>query len=138
LELLVQISRKAEYALRAMAYLAGLREMETASISIVAKAQGIPRDFLAKILKELARAGLARAYRGAGGGYCLAHPADEITFLQVLEAADGPLVINSCSIPHNCSCPDAEGCSMSKFWQHLQALCVHELSNATLDKYPAT
>ena len=67
----MQLSRKADYALRAVAYAAQLKKNELASIGRIAKARGIPREFLAKILKELTRAGILVSFQGVTGGYHL-------------------------------------------------------------------
>jgi len=57
----------------------------------LARAQGIPQNFLENILTELRRAGIVRTRRGADGGYQLARPAAEVTVADVLRAVEGPL-----------------------------------------------
>src|SRR5262245_1500825 len=65
----LQISRKIDYALRAMLHLAGLPEGRIASLQDLSSTLHLPREFLAKILKVLAARGLVRSARGAHGGY---------------------------------------------------------------------
>jgi len=57
----------------------------------LAKAQGIPLQFLEHILLELKHARLVQARRGARGGYWLARPPEEITVADVIRAVEGPL-----------------------------------------------
>lgn len=86
----MQISARADYAVRAMLILA-VSKTPTATAHALAEEQGLPYKFLEAILGELRRAGLVRSQRGAVGGYSLARPADEITIGDVLRAVDGPL-----------------------------------------------
>jgi Rrf2 family protein len=86
----LQVSARAEYALRAAAELAaaGGGPLKGSQIS---EAQNISRKFLENILTELKHSGIIRTQRGAGGGYWLARPADDITLAEVIRAVDGPL-----------------------------------------------
>lgn len=89
----MQISARADYALRAMAELAAARggARETLTGVEISEAQGIPRKFLQNILFDLNRAGLCKTQRGAGGGYKLAREPGEITLADIIRAVDGPL-----------------------------------------------
>lgn len=86
----MQISAKADYAVRALLSLAA-REPELVKIDMIVTEQGLPRKFVEAILGELRRAGLVRSQRGAEDGYALARPARDITLGSVLRAVDGPL-----------------------------------------------
>jgi len=70
----MQITRQADYAVRAVLYLARLGGGERAATSIVAEEQRIPPSFLAKIISQLSIAGLLHTSRGARGGVMLARP----------------------------------------------------------------
>ncbi|GAA2758992.1 Rrf2 family transcriptional regulator [Actinopolymorpha rutila] len=85
----MQISARADYAVRAMLELAAVPHTVTAQA--LADAQGLPHKFLEAILGDLRRAGLVRSLRGAEGGYRLARPAEEIAVGDVIRAVDGPL-----------------------------------------------
>jgi Rrf2 family protein len=91
----MQISRKADYAIRAMIYVAALNGRRTCSINEIAAKEKIPREYLAKILKELTQKGFLLSYKGVNGGYKLAKSRDTISFLDLLEAAQGPFVLSS-------------------------------------------
>lgn len=88
----MQLSRKADYALRAMALLAGLPPGKALSAQDLAAAGGMPAKFLEQILLALKRAGLLKSKRGAGGGYQLERASRLISLAEVIEAAEGTLV----------------------------------------------
>src|SRR3954449_7177285 len=88
----MRITAKADYAVRAAAELAAV-EADGVPMKgeVLARAQGIPQNFLENILTELRRAGIVRTRRGADGGYQLARPGAEITVAEVPRAVEGPL-----------------------------------------------
>lgn len=87
----MRMSAKAEYAVRAMSYLASVPPGVLVKTDDLAKAQGIPGQFLADILSDLRADRLVRSHRGRDGGYALARPADEISIADVMRCIDGPL-----------------------------------------------
>jgi Rrf2 family protein len=88
----VRITAKADYAVRAAVELAAAQDPgRPVKGEQLARAQGIPQNFLENILTELRRAGIVRTRRGAEGGYRLARPAAEITVADILRAVEGPL-----------------------------------------------
>lgn len=100
-------SQTAQYALRAMAFLAGLNDEAANSERISAQMQ-IPRPYLSKLLSDLARAKLVRARRGPNGGFVLSRKASEITILDVLSAVDPIERITECPLGnprHKALCP---------------------------------
>ncbi len=106
-------SRKADYAVRAMVDIAKQPPATRSVVSEIARRQNIPAFYLAKIVPRLARAGLIHTSLGASGGVTLAIPAEEISLLQVIEAVDGPLALNLCSLDptrceHHATCPSCE------------------------------
>lgn len=72
----MQITRQADYAIRAMLYLANLQPGERAATSQIAENKKIPSSFLAKIISQLSIAGLIHTSRGAHGGVTLARLPD--------------------------------------------------------------
>lgn len=116
----MQLSRKADYALRAVAYVAQLKKGDLASIGRIAKARGIPREFLAKILKELTRAGILVSFQGVTGGYRLARAPRDVTFLDVIEAMEGPVAVNLCVDGSHCDCTREKGCEIRPFFVRQQ------------------
>jgi Rrf2 family protein len=86
----VEISAKADYAIRALAELAAA-DGGPLTVTEIAEAQQIPARFLQNILLQLRRRSLVRSQRGAEGGYRLARPAAAITLADAIRAVDGPL-----------------------------------------------
>lgn len=87
----MRMSAKAEYAVRAMVQLATADEGCVVKTDDLAKAQGIPPQFLVDILSDLRTDRLVRSHRGREGGYELARPAADISIADVLRCIDGPL-----------------------------------------------
>ncbi|MER5769497.1 RrF2 family transcriptional regulator [Streptomyces sp. NPDC001985] len=86
----MRISARTDYAVRAMAELAGRPDRPLTSEDI-ASGQDIPVRFLFTVLRDLRQARLVRSIRGPEGGYELARPAGEITLADIIRAMDGPL-----------------------------------------------
>ena len=80
------ITQTAEYALRAMVYLADQKEPRTTSL--IAEKTQVPAGYLAKVMQGLSKAGMVHSQRGLHGGFLLADPADEVTLLAVINAVE--------------------------------------------------
>lgn len=89
----MKISRKAEYALRAVLAMSRAKMGSVFSIQSLSEAEHIPLKFLEQILLIMRKGGVLTSKRGAGGGYQLAKPAARISIGEVLELVDGPLEI---------------------------------------------
>ncbi|HUV31616.1 MAG TPA: Rrf2 family transcriptional regulator [Acidobacteriota bacterium] len=132
----MQLSRKADYALRAIRYLSNQPKGKLGSINAVAQAEKVPREFLAKILKDLTRSGVLLSFQGVTGGYRLARMPKEISFLDVIEAIEGPLHINICTEEgSNCGCDRAEDCNMREFWVTQEQMFKRALSKQHFGRY---
>lgn len=127
----MQITRQADYAVRAVHYLSQLGPDKRAATSQIAQEQRIPPSFLAKIVSQLSVAGLLQTSRGARGGVSLARPPHEITLLEVVEAIDGPIQLNECVGDNGGSCIFGESCPMRPVWCQAQAELVERLRSAT-------
>jgi Rrf2 family protein len=84
------LSQTAEYALRAVVYLASSGDAPCVAQDI-AKATRVPSGYLSKVLQGLVREKLVTSRRGLRGGFALARPASRISVLDVLAATDNPL-----------------------------------------------
>jgi Rrf2 family protein len=128
----MQITRQADYAVRAVLYLASLSNGTRAPTSQIAREQKIPSSFLAKIVSQLSVAGVVHTSRGARGGVSLARPSDEISLLEVIEAIDGPITLNEC-VPDPSVCPFGEDCPVHKIWLDAQADLIKRLELTNFD-----
>lgn len=130
----MQITRQADYALRAMLYLAHLEPTQRAATSQIAEEQHIPPSFLAKIISQLSIAGLIHTSRGARGGVSLARSPEEISVLEVVEAIDGPISLNECT--HGAgACPFGETCPLRPLWCDTQSELVDRLRNTSFAQF---
>lgn len=89
-------SQTAEYALRAMSCLALYDNL--VATPTLAEQTKVPANYLAKVLQQLAAAGLITGRRGVGGGYRLAKPPEQISLLQVINAVDTVARIDKCPL----------------------------------------
>ena len=128
---LLQISRKIDYALRALIYLASREGGKIAPLQEIAGDLGLPREFLAKILKGLTARGLIRSVRGTHGGYLLARPSSQVSFLDAIEAVGGPVQINVC-LDHKDRCDVSSSCSMYHVWKAGQDRMLEVYRRTTL------
>lgn len=124
----MQITRQADYAVRAMAYLTQLGPDKRAATSQIAEEKQIPPSFLAKIVSQLSVAGLLNTSRGARGGVSLAKTPTEISLLDVVEAIDGPILLNEC-VGDISNCPFGESCTVRAVWCEAQRNLVNHLSS---------
>ena len=122
----MQITRQADYAVRAVLYLAGLKNGRRAPTSEIAREQRIPPSFLAKIVSQLSVAGVVQTSRGARGGVALARSPHDISLLEVIEAIDGPIMLNEC-VDDPSVCFFGEDCPVQGVWCDAQANLVHKL-----------
>lgn len=114
----IQLTRAGEYAVKSLVFLATQDEEVRVMASEVAAAEQIPVNFVRKILEALAKTGLVKSYRGAGGGFTLGRAPEQITVRQVVEAVEGPLALNQCLTPGACS--NLPQCPMSQIWMEAQ------------------
>jgi Rrf2 family protein len=112
----LRISRKIDYGLRAMIYLASIPQDSVVPFREIARQMDVPEDFLAKILKTLVDQGLVRSTRGPHGGYALARTPSDISFLDVIEAVEGPVALNVC-LDGEDACGHSTQCTMVSVWR---------------------
>ncbi len=130
----MQITRQADYAVRAVLYLAQKGDDKRASTSQIAQEQQIPPSFLAKIVSQLSVAGLLQTSRGARGGVSLARSPELISLLEVVEAIDGPILLNEC-VDDNGSCTFGDDCPMRPVWCDAQAELVQRLRTTSFASF---
>ena len=128
----MQVSRKVDYALRAVIHLADDEHRGRAcSVAEIADREHIPRQFLEKIIRDLIRTGLVRSQRGPHGGYVLARPADAVTFRHVIEAVEGPISLNVC-VGEHAECSMLGACGMNRVWAEGQRRVMDLFQNTTI------
>lgn len=127
-------SMKADYALHAMLYVAAVSGHRRATIDEIARVEGIPREFLAKVLLELVKAKLLRSTKGREGGYHLVKPRSKYTFREILEAIDGPIQLVLCTTPVEKRTGHRKGmCPVSSFFDALGRKIAKDLESINLE-----
>src|SRR5438874_11079718 len=129
---IMQVSRKIDYALRAVIHLANEEDSERAcSVAEIAAREKVPRHFLEKIIQELIHKGLVRSQRGPHGGYLLARSADRVTFRDVIEAVEGPISLNVC-VGEHADCSLMGTCGMERVWREGQRRVMELFEKTTI------
>jgi Rrf2 family protein len=82
------LTRKAWYGLIAVKHLAEQRREFSLSAKDLAELYGFPQEALAKILQQLAKAGLLLSHHGIKGGYTLARDPHQVSVLDVIRASE--------------------------------------------------
>jgi Rrf2 family protein len=125
----MRLSRAGDYGLRVVLALARRRPGDVVSVRTLSREQGVPAAFLAKVVGALTEAGIVRTSRGATGGTALARDAATISVLQVVEAIDGPIVLNYC-LDCPTACRFTTDCVVMETWQEAQARLRETLADA--------
>jgi Rrf2 family transcriptional regulator, nitric oxide-sensitive transcriptional repressor len=89
-------SQTTEYALRAAVWLAQADGAQTTAA--IAEATQVPPDYLAKILRSLARAGVVHAARGPNGGFVLEREPNQLTILDIVNIVDPIVRLRTCPL----------------------------------------
>ena len=126
------LSREADYAVRVMVHMASDVE-ERFQSKTLAKDESISESFLFKILQTLIRHGVARSYRGVGGGYQLAIDPASLSLYRLLEMVEGPLTLNLCVMPGT-GCAFTEQCGVHDVWAVAQAQLRKTLEGVSLEE----
>jgi Rrf2 family protein len=115
----LRISRKIDYAVRAMIHLASIPPGTVVPFREIGRQMSVPEDFLAKILKTLVDHGIVRSTWGPHGGYKLGRPPELISVLDVIDAAEGPVAVNVC-LDDDDACSRQSFCTMTSVWREGQ------------------
>ncbi|HCW77016.1 MAG TPA: Rrf2 family transcriptional regulator [Candidatus Marinimicrobia bacterium] len=129
---MIQVTKAGEYGLRALAYLVNQGPGVKVSIAEISQARQIPEPYLRKLLKPLIQKGILVSIRGVAGGVMVGRPLEEITFLEVIEALEGPINLNTCLV-HNETCQFIGDCGMHPVWIEAQEAMFKILGGKTLN-----
>lgn len=130
----MKISAQEEYGIRCLLQL-GKARGGSLTISEIARAEGLSREYVAKLMRVLRRAGLVRSIRGQAGGYGLARPLDEISVAEALAALGGRLWDPAFCKQHpglQSVCSHTPDCNVQRLWRRLQSAVDGVLGRVTL------
>jgi Rrf2 family protein len=133
---MMELTRKGEYAIRGIIYLAQQQPGKMCLISEIAEATEVPPTFLAKIFQSFAKLGLVNSYRGTGGGFTLGRHPSRITLREVVEAVEGPIIPNRCLIGDEpCKFEkNSQSCKVHPIWRKVQTQVVQILDSVTIEE----
>ena len=128
----MKVSTRGRYALRALMYLAVNKDKKGMSIlQDISDDQGISIKYLESIMRMLVSFGLVTSHNGKGGGLALAKDPSEIKFSDILEAAEGPLVLVDC-VDKPGICKRSGTCKAKKIWEDYSRIIHDHFSGITL------
>ncbi len=111
------LSKKTQYAFRALTHLAENYGKGPILISEISNNKNIPLKFLENILNELKKANFLESKKGKGGGYSLKKPPKKIDLASVIRIINGPIALLPCvslNFYHRCEDCDEENCGLRK------------------------
>jgi Rrf2 family protein len=107
------LSKKSDYALLALSYLATSGESRTVRTKEIAERFAIPAELLAKVMQRLAKMGWLASSPGPSGGYTLAVSDASITVGDVVRAVDGGSALTQCMhSPGGSDCEQWANCTI--------------------------
>ena len=128
----MKVTKSAGYALHALMYMVKHSTQLPVTALTVAKAEGIPADYLAKIFQQLAKARFVKAIRGRKRGYVFARPPEQIGLLELFEAIEGGPLFDDCFLRH-CKCGGTpENCRIFSIWTDATRQIKKELEDTTV------
>ena len=130
----MKISKKSQYGLRAIIYLAKFSEKKKlCCLKKISQDEGIPFSFLEKIIAELTKEELVKAKKGPGGGYFLAKKPENIKvgeIIRILEGVTAPVQCLNKEV--KIICPREKKCLAKKLWRKVQKSLDSTLNLITL------
>lgn len=130
----MRISARTRYGLRILLDIATGDAEEGGkprSIHTIAKSQGISAAFISRLAVPLRKAGLIRTVRGTDGGLLMGRPPESITFLDIVEAVDGPVAILKC-LANPKRCKRTPSCPVRALWDGLNDKIRSDIASLTL------
>ncbi len=130
----VIFSKKCEYGLQAVLYLAAQHSGEVIPADEIAKKLNIPKEFVSKILQSLTESGIVDSRKGKSGGFFLAKAPSRIRLIDIVAAIDGLGMFNNCVLgfPH---CSPDNPCPLHSKWGELRTKAYNMLTDETIDKF---
>lgn len=129
------LSKKSQYAFKALTYLAAKYNTGPVLISEIAVKQKVPLKFLENILLELKKAGILNSKKGKGGGYFLSKDPSAIKMASVIRIVNGPIAMLPCVSLYfyqRCNNCDEEHCGLHDMMIQVRDATLNILENRTL------
>lgn len=124
-------SQTTQYALYALTFLSTQEPGKYVMARMIAEHEGVPANYLAKVLQQLARAGLVESVRGPTGGFRLAVDLEELSLFEVRAIFEGPWSQRACVLGRK-TCSEADACSAHHNWQPIVGSIEDYLTRTTV------
>lgn len=128
---MIKINRKTEYAIRGMIYLARQPRDQYVMIREITQATKTSPVFMTKIFQVLGNANLVVSSRGVAGGLKLSRKPEHITLREIIEATEGPVIMNVCVLDSK-ACGFSKICSAHTAWTRIKDSVNGLLEDVTL------
>ena len=124
----VIFSKKCEYGLQAVLFLAAGQTGEVIPAEEIANKLNIPKEFVSKILQNLTESGLVYSKKGKSGGFALAKAPELIRLIDIIAAIDGLGIFNSCVLGFP-NCSPQHPCPLHDKWGALRTNAYNMLTD---------
>jgi Rrf2 family protein len=139
---MLKLSKKAEYAILAMQFLAE-NSGDKLNAKEIALQLGLSFEFLSKTMQALNKSGLVESQQGVKGGYILSKAADKISLMEIINATDEKIGIVNCINSHAVDCNRDDNCVIKDPMHKIQKLIdnifdltsLKDLAIGDLDKF---
>ena len=135
-ELIMKISKRTQYGLRAMAYLAAAfgKKNKICSLKEISGKESISFDYLEKIVSKLEKEGLVGSKRGAHGGYFLKRSPDKINAGEIVNILEGTTIVKCVAQEkkERYNCPLKKTCRTFNVWRKTQKALNSTLNSINL------
>lgn len=129
----MQLNITTDYAIRIVFYLA--TEGGIASSKEICEKTGVPQNYVAKINRNLTKAGITQTHVGVLGGFSLAKAPENISLLDIINTMENKTKINQClEEGHHCSQSAMGSCPVRKFYCSLQKEMDEKMSSITMKR----
>lgn len=126
------MSRSADYALRAMVYLARNRGPRFIPLNEIAREMGTPPFLLARLMQRLVRAKLVQSMKGHHGGFRLLGDPSEMRAAAIVSAIMGPFKVFDCADTLHCGLNHS--CNLIDLFERAEAALQVVFESVTLEE----
>lgn len=125
------LTQTGEYALRALVYMARRGEDSFCGVKEIAQEAGVPANYLAKILQQLARARVLDSQKGFGGGFRIARKLDKVSLFDIIDPLERIDKFKQCVLGQR-ACNDEVACPLHSTWKAISSQYLSKMKNTTL------
>jgi Rrf2 family protein len=129
------LSKKTQYAFKALTFMAEQKKEGPVLIAEIAKKKKIPLKFLENILLELRKAGILESKKGKGGGYFFKIEPKDISLAQIMRLIEGPIALLPCvslNFYQKCKDCDEKKCGLNRVMKQVRDNTLLILENKTV------